>query len=146
MTLAPILGSASSAIVFICIDLYWRTCSHVIVRKTKKTLQCPQTLFPHEGGVWGRDYRECSCTWWCAIVRNSSSHFVYTSATIMKYFWRPLYSVSTHSDLQVPYKQSVCFASYQLVFQIPSCFICIFTEFCALSSVLLSRLCHKVHG
>ena len=30
--------------VIICIDLYWRSCSHVMVRKTKKTLQCPQTL------------------------------------------------------------------------------------------------------
>ena len=30
--------------VIICIDLYWRTCGHVMVRKTKKALQCPQTL------------------------------------------------------------------------------------------------------
>ena len=29
----------------ICIGFYWRTCGHVMVRKTKKTLQCPQTLF-----------------------------------------------------------------------------------------------------
>ena len=31
--------------VIICIGLYWSTCGHVMVRKTKKTLQCPQTLF-----------------------------------------------------------------------------------------------------
>ena len=31
--------------VIICIGLYWRTCGHVMVRKTKKTFQCPQTLF-----------------------------------------------------------------------------------------------------
>ena len=35
MTLVPILGSASS-IVIICIGLYWSTCGHVMVRKTKK--------------------------------------------------------------------------------------------------------------
>ena len=28
-TLAPSLGYASSAIVIICIDLYWNTCCHV---------------------------------------------------------------------------------------------------------------------
>ena len=31
--------------VIICIGLYGSTCGHVMVRKTKKTLQCPQTLF-----------------------------------------------------------------------------------------------------
>ena len=40
-TLAPILGSASSAIM--CIGFYWCTCSHVMVHKTKKILQCLQT-------------------------------------------------------------------------------------------------------
>ena len=30
--------------------------------------------------VWQR-LKLCSCTWWCAIVRNCSSHFVYASAT-----------------------------------------------------------------
>ena len=30
--------------VIICIDVYWRMCSHVMVRKTKKTLQCPYTF------------------------------------------------------------------------------------------------------
>ena len=30
--------------VIICIDLYWCMWGHVMVRKTKKTLQCPQTL------------------------------------------------------------------------------------------------------
>ena len=30
--------------VIICIDVYWRMCSHVMVCKTKKTLQCPYTF------------------------------------------------------------------------------------------------------
>ena len=49
-----ILGSASSAIVIICINLYWRTCGRVMVRRIKKTLN----PFPLEGGVWAweRDY------------------------------------------------------------------------------------------
>ena len=37
--------------VIICIGFYWHTCSHVMVRTTKKTLQCPQTLFLVRG--WG---------------------------------------------------------------------------------------------
>ena len=28
----------------------------MMVRKTKKMLQCPQTLFPLEDGAWERDY------------------------------------------------------------------------------------------
>ena len=37
--------------VIVCICFYWRTCGHVMVRTTKKTLQCPQTLFLVRG--WG---------------------------------------------------------------------------------------------
>ena len=33
-----------SSHVIVCIGLYWSTCSHMMVHKTKKTLQCPQTL------------------------------------------------------------------------------------------------------
>ena len=37
---------SNHVIFFFCIHvgLYWSTCGHVMVRKTKKTLQCPQTL------------------------------------------------------------------------------------------------------
>ena len=58
------------------------------------------------------DKAQCSCRRWCAIVRNSSSHFVNTNTTIMKYLW----------CLFVPYKMSECFATYQLAFQILNCF------------------------
>ena len=37
--------------VIICTDLYWRTCGHVMVRKTN--VPRPFSLF--EGGVWERD-------------------------------------------------------------------------------------------
>ena len=30
--------------VIICMGLYWSMCSHVMVHRTKKTLQCPQIL------------------------------------------------------------------------------------------------------
>ena len=38
---------------------------------------------------------QCSCIQWCAIVRNSASHFVYISATIMKYLWHFVCALST---------------------------------------------------
>ena len=59
--------------VMICIDLYWHTCSHVMVHRTKKTLQCPQTLSllslrvgsGNETGLnaceWAKGQQFCEC-------------------------------------------------------------------------------------
>ena len=60
-TLVLILCSASSAIT--CLDLCWSKCYHVMVDKTKKMPQCPQTLsLLLGGGVWGQDQDITGCS------------------------------------------------------------------------------------
>ena len=56
--------SASSAIMTICLILYW----HVMVHMIKKILQCPHILSLFEGGVWGRTQYVCHLEWTASIV------------------------------------------------------------------------------
>ena len=42
--------------MIICIGLYWSMCGHMMVRATKKALQCSRPSPRVCGGVWKRDY------------------------------------------------------------------------------------------
>ena len=67
-------------------------------------------------------YSSCSCTWQCTTVRNSSSYFVCTSPTMMKYAWATGLPAMCLTFQYLLVHTSQCFASDQLVFPMLSYF------------------------